>query len=389
MILLKSVLWISIVLVIYNYVLFPLFIIIKSKNKTLPFKFHNLKNCPKVSVIIAAYNEEEVISEKINSILNSSFPLSKIEILIGSDNSNDGTNKIVSNFEIKYPQVKLVNFTERTGKPKIIDTLKDIAKNDILILTDANVFFDKNTIYEITKYFADDSIGLIGGNIINKNLKKNGISFQENQYLDIENQIKFGEGVLFGSMIGAFGGVFSIHKKYYTEVPKGFISDDFFISMNVLLKKKKAIFNKMAYSYEDISNNIKDEFNRKTRISIGNFQNLSYLIKNIKQIKFSLLVLFISHKVLRWLTPFLLLIILTISIIVKNQSLAYHIIYTFNILFYSSILIDYILKKMNVHLKLLRVITHFVSMNIAILFGFYKFITSTQSNIWTPTKRNQ
>ena len=66
MILLKSVLWISIVLVIYNYVLFPLFIIIKSKNKTLPFKFHNLKNCPKVSVIIAAYNEEEVISEKIN-----------------------------------------------------------------------------------------------------------------------------------------------------------------------------------------------------------------------------------------------------------------------------------------------------------------------------------
>lgn len=389
MILFAFIFWFCILLVIYNYIFFPLFVIIKSNNKEISYKYFSKNQSPEVSIIVAAYNEEEVIKEKIFSILNSNYDLEKIEILIGSDNSTDQTNTIVKQITETYKQVKLIEFKKRTGKPKIVDTLKNNSKHNLIILTDANVFFEKDTIYEITKYFADHEIGLVGGNIINQNIKKTGISRSENQYLALENRVKYGEGLLYGYMIGAFGGIYCLNKKYYTDVPKGFISDDFFISMNVFLKGKKAILNKNAICYEDISNNMADEFKRKTRIAIGNFQNLFYLIKKRKHMSFLLKLLFFSHKIIRWLTPFLLIIIFISLSIIKNESSIFELIFYVNIIFYSTVLIDYLLKKINIHSKTLRTISHFITMNIALLVGFFKFLAKPKNNIWTPTKRNQ
>jgi len=385
----QIILWASIFLIVYNYLLFPFCIVFFSTKKKLPFKILEKEQLPSVSILIAAFNEEEVISAKIDSILKSNYPLSKIEVLIGSDNSTDRTNVIVRAFEKEHPGIKLVEFTQRTGKPKIVDTLKEQAKHDFLILTDANVYFGEDLIVELLKYYADENVGLIGGNIINQNIKNSGISVQEDTYLNLENKVKFGEGYLFGKMLGAFGGVFSIRKELYKEVPKGFIVDDFYISMQVLLAGKKAILNNEAIAYEDISNNMRDEFNRKTRIATGNFQNMAYFFGKIAKSSFSLLFLFFSHKVIRWLTPFFLITTLISSLYLWNYSEINFYVCLLNLIFYALILVDFLLKQLNIHLVLLRGISHFVSMNVALLIGFTRFLTKPTSNIWSPTKRNQ
>src|SRR5690606_20929272 len=146
-------------------------------------------------------------------------------------------------------------------------------KAEILILTDANVYFEPHTIYELVKHYKNSEIALVGGLIINTNIKKTGISYQEKTYLSNENLIKYREGILWGTMVGAFGGVYSIRKENEHPVPKNYVRDEFYITMHVIQDGKKAITELTATCYEDISNIIKEEFKRKVRISIGNFQN--------------------------------------------------------------------------------------------------------------------
>src|SRR5690606_1843765 len=149
------------------------------------------------------------------------------------------------------------------------------AKGEVFILTDANVFFTKDTIYQLVKHYKNPEVAQVGGNIINPEHKQDGISFQEKSYLSRENIIKYQEGIIWGCMIGAFGGCYSIRANYFVPVPPKFLVDDFYISMHVLEQNKKALNELDAHCYEDVSNKIKEEFRRKLRISAGNFQNLA------------------------------------------------------------------------------------------------------------------
>ena len=133
-------------LITYTYILFPLFMIFLSRNKKLNREtFSKAEELPAVSILIAAYNEQDVIKEKVLSIINADFPKSKIEILIGSDCSTDSTNQIIKDLSMEYPFIRTFIFDERSGKSGVVNKLVKEAKNEIIILTDANIIFSKNT----------------------------------------------------------------------------------------------------------------------------------------------------------------------------------------------------------------------------------------------------
>ncbi len=382
--------WISIFSIFHTYVLFPFILKIIGRNYAQNSNIYLASdvNLPRVSVVMAAYNEESVIEEKILSILASNYPTNKIEILIGSDNSTDNTNKIIVGLAKKNEAVKLFLLKERHGKAKIINKLTKVATTEIVILTDANVMFLPHTIYELVKHYKNDDIGLVGGNILNPEHAKTGISFQEKSYLINENKIKFLEGTIYGCMIGAFGGCYSIRKELYSPVPENFFMDDFFITMSVLAKQKKAINELKATTTEDVSNLISEEFRRKIRISIGNFQNLGAFSQLLLPMYKGVAFCFLSHKVLRWLTPFFMLFVLLSGIML------WHIpFYKFSALVYLSTfvlpIIDFLLRKIKIHILPLRFITHFFVMNLALLIGFFKYLKGVNTNVWQPTKRNQ
>lgn len=380
---------ISAFLVFYTYVLFPWLIeFISGNSKMNDDVFFDPASCPSVSILIAAFNEEKVIAGKLTSILNSDFPPDKIEILIGSDASTDKTCDLTREILSTDSRVKLHDFPVRRGKPSVINDLVNLSGNEFIILTDANVLFEKDAIFNLLRHFKNPGIGLVGANIVNVGQMRDGISHQETTYIARENRIKYFEGIRWGVMMGPFGGCFALRKTLYKPVPLNFLVDDFYICMKVLKQGFKCINELKAVCYEDVSNDIKQEYKRKARISAGNFQNLkefsSYLLKPFSPAGFC----FISHKVLRWLTPFFLLSSLLSLVVLSFFNDLFLLPFLLELILLLTPILDAFLRKMGVHWKLLRFVSYFSYMNLALLKGFFRFLNGVHSSVWTPTARN-
>ena len=220
--------WICLLLLVYTYFIFPFSTIFLARKRSLNNKFYNEKDeMPSVSILIAAYNEQDVIKEKVMSIINSNLPSSKIEIIIGSDCSTDNTNEIISKLAKNHSLINIKIFTERSGKSSVVNKLVKQARNEILILTDANIIFSKNTIHSLIRHFKDSEIWVVDTNMVNIGIKKSGISLQEKTYISSEVKFKHAESKLWGMLMGPFGGCFAIKKSLFVPIPENFMVDDF------------------------------------------------------------------------------------------------------------------------------------------------------------------
>ena len=382
--------WICFFLIIYSYFIFPMTVILFGKNKELNSNTYNkIDEMPSVSILIAAYNEQSTIKEKVMSIINSNFPTDKIEIIIGSDSSTDNTNEIIKKLEEEYPFIIAINFEKRTGKSGVVNRLVKRAKNDILIITDANIIFSKKTIDFLVQHFKNPDIGLVDTNMVNIGIKKSGISFQEKTYISWEVKFKHAESKLWGMLMGPFGGCFAIRKTLFSPIPENFLVDDFYVCMNILQNGYKTINDLEAIVYEDVSNQLSEEFRRKRRISMGNFINLFHFKKLLLKPFSKLGFVFISHKVFRWFGPVLLLLIFVANYFLILDSIFYKTTFFAQIILFIFPFIDLLLRKIGIHIIILRFITHFYSMNLALLIGMIDYLTSNKKGVWEPTKRKQ
>lgn len=372
-------------LILHTYVFYPLFMILiyrnSNHNQLLFYSDHEL---PSIAILIAAHNEEKVIEKKILSVFNTNYPSSKLKVFIGSDASTDRTDEIISNLTNTYSNIEFIKFKGRVGKISIINHLQSLCDEPVLILSDANVIFKQNTIFELVKYFKDSNVGLVSANIIKESSNNDGISYQEKKYLNFENKIKASESYAFNFIMGAEGGCYAIRNNLFSKVPSNFIVDDFFITMQVLERKNYALLNNLAICIEDVTSDISSEYRRKVRISSGNFQNLfffKHLLFDFSSICFA----FWSHKVLRWLTPFFIFICLFSSVFLIPYHKFFIWISCIQLLLLLFPLFNYFFKFNNVFLKF---IAHFYLMNFALFEGFIKFIKGIKSSIWEPINRN-
>ena len=372
-------------LILHTYVFYPLFMILIYRNSNHnQLLFYSDDELPSIAILIAAYNEEKVIEKKILSVFNTNYPSSKLKVFIGSDASTDRTDQIISNLTITYSNLEFIKFKGRVGKISIINHLQSLCDEPVLILSDANVIFKQNTIFELVKYFKDSNVGLVSANIIKESSNNDGISYQEKKYLNFENKIKASESYAFNFIMGAEGGCYAIRNNLFSKVPSNFIVDDFFITMQVLERKNYALLNNLAICIEDVTTDISSEYRRKVRISSGNFQNLfffKHLLFDFSSICFA----FWSHKVLRWLTPFFIFICLFSSVFLIPYHKFFIWISCIQLLFLLFPLFNYFFKFNNVFLKF---IAHFYLMNFALFEGFIKFIKGIKSSIWEPINRN-
>ena len=375
----------SSLLILHTYVFYPLFMILIYRNSNHnQLLFYSDDELPSIAILIAAYNEEKVIEKKILSVFNTNYPSSKLKVFIGSDASTDRTDQIISNLTNTYSNLEFIKFKGRVGKISIINHLQSLCDEPVLILSDANVIFKQNTIFELVKYFKDSNVGLVSANIIKESSNNDGISYQEKKYLNFENKIKASESYAFNFIMGAEGGCYAIRNNLFSKVPSNFIVDDFFITMQVLERKNYALLNNLAICIEDVTTDISSEYRRKVRISSGNFQNLfffKHLLFDFSSICFA----FWSHKVLRWLTPFFIFICLFSSVFLIPYHKFFIWISCIQLLFLLFPLFNYFFKFNNVFLKF---IAHFYLMNFALFEGFIKFIKGIKSSIWEPINRN-
>ncbi len=384
----EIVFWLSVALIFHSYLLYPWVLKILSRNKKENSVCYEAgDDLPFVSIIMSVHNEEMVITEKIRSIYYTLYPLSKFEVLVGSDNSSDGTNLICKVYSENYEHFRFFPFKERQGKPTVVNRLVSEARGDILILTDAKVFFEINTIHELVKHFKNPDIDIVGGNILNEKTTPAGISIQEKAFMNREIRMKYMEGLIWGNTMGIYGAIYAIRSKAYMRVPVDFSVDDFFITMNVLKSKRKAILNLSAIAMENVPDELSAEFRRKVRISAGNFQNLIHFCSCLWPPYSALAFVFASHKVIRWIGPFLLILAFTMNMVLAFQSDFYIILLAIQIILSAIPIFDLILRKFNVHIIILRFVTHFFAMNLALLVGFFKNAFGIKTNIWQPTRR--
>ncbi len=379
-----EVAWISIItsvlLILYTYLFYPWLLQILPKKKQTWVS----SNYPySIAVLIAAYNEESVIHDKLRSVLNHIPENVKLDIYVGSDASTDKTDDIVIELQKIYPNVFLDRFAGRTGKASIINALAKNKKHDIFILTDANVMFSENTIRELLIPFQESKISMVCANIVKIPKGKSSFEHIEKSYIDRENRIKKMESDLWRIVIGAEGGCYAIRNTSFREVPRNFFMDDFFMTMQVLERKQSVVFQEKALCYEDIPIAPEEEFKRKKRISIGNFQNLSrfrgLLLPNKGPIAFA----FFSHKVLRWLSPFFLLFMLICSGYISLFQIEIFPMFLIQLIF----LLSPFLSRYKFKIPIISAVIHFYSMNIALFIGFFAYLKGVKTSVWEPTSR--
>ena len=333
---------------------------------------------PKISVIFAAYNEESIIREKLESILSCDYPNELLEILVGSDQSSDRTDAIVQELAKNWPNIILYRTSERSGKSAIMNTLAERSTGEILVATDANIIFQKDTLNQLVLPFAEPSVGAVAGALMYEGDMSNSTSRTEGSYLSIENRIRKAESNKYGFCLGMEGGLYAIRKKSWSPIPPNTFMEDFFQTMNLILDEQQIVFNEKAIGLEDVSTSIQEEYKRKIRISIGNFQNLkrfrSVVFRPWKTIGWS----FLLHKVLRWITPVLALTACAASVFTPTWPL---ILTLFLFIPISQILWVKVFPP--------NALAYFCIMNLGLLVGLLKYSQGVRSSVWQPTKRKQ
>ncbi|KAA3621677.1 MAG: glycosyltransferase [Bacteroidetes bacterium] len=390
--------WLAALLLVYSYFLYPQLLkwIGKSK-KNNDLVFEQDEDFPFVSVLMSIYNEESVIEAKMKSLLEQDYPEDKIIIYTGSDCSSDRSNEIMAKFAEQYPRVQFFPFTERNGKPGVINKLaaealkKHPASSDhIFLITDANVMLTPAVLRSLTQHYKNDQVVIADANMIHVGMKAEGISKSEDFYITSEVTLKNNESRIWGIMAGPFGGCYTIRSGWFCEVPPNFLVDDFYIAMRVLERGGQIINDLDAVCYEAVSHEIKEEFRRKARISAGNFQNL-LTFPHLWWPPFKLpgFVLF-SHKVIRWFGPFLMILMILTSFVLAITGSSFYkwILFALFAGTIISLVFDKVLNKFGLNIFLLRSVRYFILMNFALFKGFLNFLKGIQHNAWEPPKRN-
>jgi len=382
----KILFWIVSISVVYTYLLYPVVLWVVTRFRkpltlTLSHKWER-ENITGVSIVVSAYNEEVVIKEKIKNCLELDYPRESLEIIIASDGSNDKTNEIVKRFSDKG--VVLADYKERRGKAEVLNQTIPLAKNEIIVLSDANTSFRKDALKILVRNFGDDKVGCVCGEMKFRNSRENKTGELEGFYWKYEVFLKRLEGRI-GSLLGANGGIYAIRKKLFEKIPSDTIIDDFVIPMKILEKGYRVLYEPEAMAYEDTAKGIIQEMARRVRIGAGDFQSLILTKSMLNPLRGFSAFSFWSHKVLRWFAPFLLIGALFFNAFLAGEKF-YLIIFISQISFYTAALIGRINSKA-AQIKIFGMCYYFVSMNIALLLGFFKFLTGTQKVTWERTER--
>lgn len=379
---LEILFWVSVALILYTYIGYPLMLKIFDLAVPRP-KFKQTSDTPAISILIAAYNEEKVIKSRIENCRALDYPQDKIEIIIGSDCSDDRTNAIVRQYENQG--VRLVAFEERRGKVNILNDLVKLASHDILVFTDANTMFKRDAVKNLVRHFGDERIGCVVGGLQFVN-PTGGLSGDlEGFYWRYETTLKKLAGRR-GYVLGANGAIFALRKGLYEPCPSNTIIEDFVIAMRVLQKGFLVIYDPLATALEEATHKIIQEKKRRVRIGMGDYQSLSMLWPLLNPAKGFVAYVFWSHKVIRWLVPFLMIIALISNLALMDYPV-YGTMLLLQAFFYGCALLGQILSRTTMRVKPLSMCYYFVSMNYALLIGFFKFLQGVRTAAWERTER--
>ncbi len=384
--------WLCALGLLHTYVFYPLILVgldawggvgrdlrylVGGKDRRLPAEPLSL---PSVSLVVAAWNEVGVIGAKLENSVALDYPKERLEIVIGSDGSDDGTDERVAGYG--DPRVRL-DRADRVGKIGVLNRVVPTTTGEILVFSDANTVIEPAAIRKLVRHFADRRVGCVCGRLRLYNPRNE--TFEESAYWSYESFLKLREGRR-GVVMGANGGIYALRRSLFPKLPSNTVVEDFVIATRCLLRGYQVVYDPEALAWEETTEDYAKERQRRVRIAAGNFQALRLIGGLLHPRNGFAAFAFASHKLLRWLAPFFL-----IGLLASNMALFgtpfFSVALGLQLLFYWLAAIGFATRLPGPIGRLASLARYFVEMNVGMAQGFLRWLVGSQKVTWQRTAR--
>ena len=391
MLTLKVLFWICLIRLFYTYLGYGMLLWLlvsikrliygKPKKQELPTG----DELPEVTLMICAYNEQDIVESKMENTHQINYP--KLKVVWVTDGSNDQTNDYLA----KYHDVEVIYSPERRGKTAALNHGLALVQSELVVMTDANTMLNPESIQEIVRCFMDPKVACVAGEKrVAARHEGQAAAESEGLYWKYESTLKRWDGELYSAM-GAAGELCAIRRSLYEPMPENALLDDFVMSLRMVDKGYKIAYTSEAYAMEYGSANLEEESKRKRRIAAGGLQSIWWLRSMLNPLHQPVVAFqFISHRVLRWsITPIalLLLIPLNVLLVFLKAGAVYNWIWVLQILFYIAAFLGYLLERKGKKNKFLYIPYYFLFMNLNVFKGMAYLKSHKSSGAWEKAKR--
>lgn len=382
--------WIALGQLLYTYVAYPLLLFaaagLRQLRSDLAFAWRRRERRqrasaafrPEVSLVFSAHNEQDVIEEKMRSCAQLDYPAERTEVLVGCDGCSDRTGELARS--VSLPNARVFEFPERAGKLSVLNRLVREARGEIVVFSDASSLLRADAIRMLVRHFEDSRVGCACGEM--RLRSSGGAAPAEGAYWRYEFFLKLMESRL-NLLLGASGCIYAIRRELYSSFPPKAINEDFLLPMFIRAAGYRLVFDPEAVAYEEPARDVRQEFRRHVRIGAGNFHALRFTARFLNPAAGWVAFSYWSHKVLRWLAPFALLAAFFSSLVLSAEPF-YRVFVAASVAMAALSVFGYRRELRGLPGNLLSVPYYFVSLHLALLVGFVRFLNGRQTAVWEP-----
>ena len=378
----EFVFWFSLCMLTYIYVGYPILVYVGSRLFGCSIEKNDIE--PRVSVVVAAYNEKDVIEETVESMLRQDYPAGKLEVVVVSDGSTDGTDQLVSNLCKKYPgRLRLLRQEPRAGKTSALNMAVKGLHGEVIVFADANSMYAVDAVRLLVRNFADRSVGYVTGKMIYVNGSKSSIGEGCSSYMRYENFLREQETGI-GSVVGVDGGIDAIRKGLYTPMRADQLPD-FVLQLKVVSAHHRVVYEPDAILREPALESINNEYKMRVRVALRALWamwDMRHLFNVAGYGIFS--VQLFSHKLLRYVAFIFLIALAASNLVLFGSSMFYQVVLILQIGFYVLAALGCQKNQAGLHSRIVYLPYYFMIINLASAQALFKFIRGEKQVIWRP-----
>jgi biofilm PGA synthesis N-glycosyltransferase PgaC len=361
----KWLFWVTALFIGYTYVGYMAWLWLRAR--LFPWPVQHGEYHPSVSVVMVVRNEEKCLQQKINNLLNLDYPANLLELVVVSDGSTDGTERILR--ECDDPRLRLVLNQLSRGKAYGLNDGIQIARGELVMFTDVRQKIEPSALRMLAANLIDQDVGCVSGELMLGDIESGEAKEGMSLYWRIEKKVRELESAS-GSVVGATGAIYAVRSELLVNVPEGTILDDVYIPMQVAKQGKRVVFEPHARAWDSADLGSGREFARKVRTLSGNYQLLQlapWLLSGKNPIRFE----FVCHKLLRLIVPFALLVAFVASALARGTG--YRILWLLQVAFYGLALLAFLRMGSGLFARASNAALTFVLLNTAALVAFANY----------------
>lgn len=372
-------------LVVYSYLGYPVLLSLLTIGRREP-EYDDPESWPSISLIITAYNEASVLADKLENTFGLDYPADRLQVIVISDGSTDGTDEIARK-PVGRDGYLFLQQERNGGKTMAQNAAVRQATGDILVFSDANSMYAVDALRQLVRPFSDERVGCVCGELRYTNPQRAAAGKGEGSYWRYEQSLKRRESLL-GSLVGANGSIYGLRRDLFEELGAAIISD-FIMPIRVRLRGHRVVYAPAAVASEEVAVGFGDELRRRRRIVARSLYGLCTELAALNPFRrplFSFQLL--SHKVIRWFVPILLLVMLGASAAqATDGDPQWRLLLAGQLLFYGLAALGAILPGAPGRWTLFYVPAYFCAINLGALLGVLGLLVGQRHTVWKPVAR--